>query len=190
MPQYLPVPQFGSSNAPGTEGWANDLKSSLIKQGDPYGVISEYMDIVNAGGLTPQQRAMLSAAMNRQLGMQAEQAGQATERRSAAQGIAGTGLANAQYGNVLSGLLSAQQQGEQGLNEYGLNLYQNALRALLGETDVANERQAQLEANKGGGFGSFLGGLAGLTAGSILGPAGSAFGSKLGTKLGNKIFGS
>lgn len=146
-------------------------------------------DILSAGGLTPQQRAMLSAAMNRQLGLQAEQAGQASQRRAAAQGISGTGLANAMQGNIFSGLLSAQQQGESALDKYSLDLYQNALQTLFGASEKDKAQRMQAAAQEGGGLGGFLGGAAGLLTGSILGPAGEAIGGKLGSKLGRKIFG-
>lgn len=104
-------------------------------------------NIINAQGLTPQQRAMFSAAMNRNLGMQAEQAGQGLGRRFAAQGIAGTGLANSALGQIQSGLLEAQQEGEEGLNKMGLDLYQNALQSGLSQNQffrdlVSRERNA------------------------------------------------
>lgn len=138
-------------------------------------------DILNAGGLTPQQRAMLSAAMNRQLGLQAEAAGETAQRRAAAQGIAGTGIGNAMQGNVLSGLLAAQQEGEEGLNKYSLELYQNALQTLFGGLQRERDRQAQryIADSQGTGLGGFIGGL----AGSFLGPLGSTVGAKLGDKL-------
>lgn len=126
-------------------------------------------DIINAGGLTPQQRAMFSAAMNHNLGLQAEQAGLGLGRRAAAQGIGGTGLANAGLGQVQSGLLSAQQQGEEALNEKSLQMYMDALQTALGITEREKDRQAQKDAQNGSGFGfkDVLGAGLGLFGGKL-----------------------
>lgn len=138
-------------------------------------------DIINARGLTPAQRAMFSAAMNRSLGLQAEQAGSGLGRRSAAQGISGTGLANAGLGQIQSGLLSAQQQGEGDLNQKSLDLYMNALNQILGINERQKDRNLQMQQMEDSKTG--LGGLLGGLAGTFFGPVGGALGSKLGDKL-------
>lgn len=104
-------------------------------------------NIINSQGFTPEQRAMFSATMNRNLGLQAEQAGQGLGRRFAQQGISGTGLANSALGQVQSGLLGAQQQGESDLNKMGFDLYQNALQSGLSQNQffrdlISRERNA------------------------------------------------
>ena len=133
-------------------------------------------NIINAGGLTPEQRAMFSATMNRNLGLQAEQAGLGLGRRAAAQGIGGTGLANAGLGQIQSGLLSAQQQGEEGLNEKSLQMYMNALQTALGLSEREKDRQMQKEAQGSAGFGldDILGTGLGLMAGPFAEKAGSS----------------
>lgn len=139
-------------------------------------------DIINAGGLTPQQRAMFSATLNRNLGLQAEQAGLGLGRRAAAQGIGGTGLANAGLGQVQSGVLSAQQQGEEALNEKSLQMYMNALQTALGLNEAEKNRQMQKEAQKSSGFG--FDDILSTGLGLISGP----FAEKAGNDLYNYLF--
>lgn len=123
-------------------------------------------DILNAQGLTPQQRAMMSATMNRNLGLQAEQGGLGLGRRAAAQGISGTGLANAGLGQIQSGLLSALQQGEEGINQQSVDLYRSAIQSALGITEAEKNRkfqENQQEKQKPNVFGA----LAGLVGGPL-----------------------
>ena len=123
-------------------------------------------DILNAQGLTPQQRAMMSATMSRSLGAQAEQGGLGLGRRAAAQGISGTGLANAGLGQIQSGLLSAMQQGEEGINQQSIDLYRSALQSALGITEAEKNRkfqENQQEKQKPNVFGT----LAGLVGGPL-----------------------
>ena len=138
-------------------------------------------DIINAGGLTPQQRAMFSAAMNRNLGLQAEQAGLGLGRRAAAQGIGGTGLANAGLGQVQSGLLSALQQGNEGIDQQSLDLYRSALQSALGIAEAEKNRQFDSEEARKKRTG--LAGLAGGIAGSFFGPLGGAAGEYIADKI-------
>lgn len=94
-------------------------------------------------GLSPQQRGMLSAVMQRSLGMAAEQSGQGLGRRLAAQGISNTGLANSSLAQVLSGSLSAQRQANSELDQQSLNAYFNALQNALGQNQFLRGLNAQ-----------------------------------------------
>lgn len=107
-------------------------------------------DILDNKGFSPEQRAIYSNILNRNLGLQAEQAGLSLGRRAAAQGIGGTGLANAGLGQVQSGLLAAQQQGEQDINEAGFKAYQQALQTGIGLAEA--EKQRQFEKSQQPGF--------------------------------------
>jgi hypothetical protein len=157
------------------------LRLGLLQQNVSKAAYGGLGDILSSGGMTPQQRAMLSATMSRSLGAQAQQAGLGLGRRAAAQGIGGTGLANAGLGQIQSGLLSAQQQGEEGINQQSLDLYRSALQSALGIAESDKDRKAREEQQKAGrtGFGGLLGGV----AGSFLGPLGGAFGKYLGDEL-------
>lgn len=130
-------------------------------------------DILDNKGFSPEQRAIYSNILNRNLGLQAEQAGLGLGRKAAAQGISGTGLANAGLGQVQSGLLAAQQQGEQGINEAGFRAYQQALQTGLGLAEA--ERQRQFEKSQQPGFFESL-------VSNALPVAGYAFGNMLSSR--------
>jgi len=135
---------FGGGGPKGPSGLATDTLRSIVE----------------SGGLTHEQRAILSAAGNRRLGKQAQSAGSALERRLAAQGIAGSGLGNAAFGGILSGLLGAQQGLPSSINQQSLNVLQNALRQLFqSEREMALQRAAQP------GFGDVLGEIGGVFGG-------------------------
>lgn len=161
---------------------AEDLRSKYLSQAVP-----KLGSIVESEGLTPAQRSMLSAAMQRSLGTQAEQAGQGLGRRAAAQGISGTGLANANLAQVQSGLLQALQQGDEGINQKSQDLYMSALQSLLGigerdrDRNIAmNEAERQRKSNSFG-LDDFFG--------TALGLVGGPFAEKAGNKLFDSIFG-
>lgn len=158
-----------------------ELRNGLLQQNVAKAAYGGIGDILSAGGLTPQQRAMLSATLNRSLGMQSEQAGLGLGRRAAAQGIGGTGLANAGLGQVQSGLLSALQQGNEGIDKQSLDLYRSALQSALGIAEAEKNRQFESEEARKKRTG--LAGLAGGIAGSFFGPLGGAAGEYVANKI-------
>lgn len=128
----------------------------------------ELRKIIANQGLSPEQRAMMSAAMSRTLGRATEADQEALSRRLAAQGISNTGLGNAALTGAQGNLLSAYQQSLSNVDQQSLSAYLNAVNALFGgEMGEAARRSAekmQEEAIKGQLIGK-LGQAAGSYAG-------------------------
>lgn len=129
---------------------------------------ASYANIIQSGGLTPEQRAMFTAMQERRIASQQEAGGDALARRFAAQGIGGSGLANASLSNLFGQGLLARQEGESNLNQLAL---QNLMAATAGLADFERMRLgAQLqqegwEARQPNWFGQTIGTIGGKFAG-------------------------
>jgi len=153
--------------------WITGLTKAREEAEDPnswrYNPEFTLKDIIASGGLTPQQRAMMTSAMSRQLGRAAEGEKEAMSRRIAAQGIGGTGLANAALSGAQGNLLSAYQQGLSNIEQTGMNSYLQALYALYNARQ--NKELAEMQKEGQGGLGGLLGGVLGTFGGGIAGGA-------------------
>ena len=119
-------------------------RAAEIAVTDPGNILQQ---IVDARGLLPSQRRMFQEALNRQIGRQVSQAGQAFGRRAAAQGLTG-GLADVGLANVFGQGLQAQAAGQGRLAGLGLQQFQRALAALQRRNERMREEEERRRAGQ------------------------------------------
>lgn len=117
---------------------------------------STLQQIVDARGLLPEQRRMFQEALNRQIGRQVSQAGQAFGRRAAAQGLTG-GLADVGLANIFGQGLQAQAAGQGRLAGLSLEQFQRALAALQRRNEMLRAEEQQRRAQQFGLLGDIAG---------------------------------
>ena len=125
---------LGGQDWGGSEG--NPFGPGYKPPKDPFqalGLPVIHQGLISGQGLTPNQRAMLSAAMSRSIGRAGEAGQEALSRRLSAQGIGGTGLGNAALSGAQGDLLGLYQQGLSDINKADLEMYMNFLNLLAGQ---------------------------------------------------------
>ena len=137
--------------------------------GDPDSVDSTAGDaikntVATGKGLTPQQRNIFTGEAIKGASDVGNRLAGSYTKSAAAQGIGGSGLAQAGISNIGSDVLEAGQQGIAKVNEIDFKSYQDALKSLL-----EREREERLRKSQQKGLLSVVGDIAGSYAGKKLG---------------------